>query len=324
MKIDKRHWPWFWFSVVVLVGSVLAYMLYVPRLIHGASGGNALGIVLGSVALAFLLFAAGLFPRRLARTERFGRAKWWMAGHLWLGTLTLPLAWLHGGFRHGGALTAVVMWLLYAIVFTGVVCAILQHIVPRSLKADARVGLDYFRFAEAMDRLRAEARRVVESARGPATGRVWEQGRDRNITIAATAAGDTAPMARTAVLETATARAEPVAGPAGDGSEHGWSDLLRFYDREVVPFLAGRAPRESNMPDPKRASLLFKLQREDTPQAFHETLDQLERICDDARLLHAQRRVHRWLHGWLLVHVPLAFALVILVLVHAVVALHYK
>jgi len=36
-----------------------------------------------------------------------------------------------------------------------------------------------------------------------------------------------------------------------------------------------------------------------------------------------QERLHRWLHGWLLVHIPISLALVILGVVHAVVALRY-
>ena len=100
--------------------------------------------------------------------------------------------------------------------------------------------------------------------------------------------------------------------------------MTAFYAREVGPYLSGAARKETTLADAERSSLLFKLQRESTPQAFHETLDQLERITGEARRLHAQRRVHRWLHGWLLVHVPLSAALVVLVIVHAIVAASYK
>jgi hypothetical protein len=36
-----------------------------------------------------------------------------------------------------------------------------------------------------------------------------------------------------------------------------------------------------------------------------------------------QERLHHWLHGWLLVHIPLSLALIGLGFVHAVVALRY-
>jgi hypothetical protein len=36
-----------------------------------------------------------------------------------------------------------------------------------------------------------------------------------------------------------------------------------------------------------------------------------------------QELLHRWLHGWLLVHIPLSLALILLGAVHAVMALRY-
>jgi len=59
------------------------------------------------------------------------------------------------------------------------------------------------------------------------------------------------------------------------------------------------------------------------PAAAHGALRDLEDICDEARQLVLQERLHRWLHGWLLVHIPISLALVILGVVHAVVALRY-
>ena len=41
------------------------------------------------------------------------------------------------------------------------------------------------------------------------------------------------------------------------------------------------------------------------------------------RRLAEQERFYRWLHGWLLVHVPLSMTLLLLSLVHAVISLRY-
>jgi len=59
------------------------------------------------------------------------------------------------------------------------------------------------------------------------------------------------------------------------------------------------------------------------PPATHEVLADLENICEEERQLTRQRRLYLWLHGWLLVHVPLSVALIVLGGVHAVVALRY-
>jgi hypothetical protein len=52
-------------------------------------------------------------------------------------------------------------------------------------------------------------------------------------------------------------------------------------------------------------------------------LDDLENICEEERQLNLQVRLYRWLHGWLLVHVPLSILLLVLGGVHAVMALRY-
>jgi len=49
----------------------------------------------------------------------------------------------------------------------------------------------------------------------------------------------------------------------------------------------------------------------------------LENICQEKRDLDSQSKYHLWLHSWLLGHVPLAAAVMILGLIHAVVALRY-
>ena len=59
------------------------------------------------------------------------------------------------------------------------------------------------------------------------------------------------------------------------------------------------------------------------PAAFHPALEDLENICEEERQLSRQRRLYHWLHAWLLVHVPLSIALLVLGGIHAVMALRY-
>jgi hypothetical protein len=59
------------------------------------------------------------------------------------------------------------------------------------------------------------------------------------------------------------------------------------------------------------------------PPGLHASLTQLEEICEERRQLAVQVRLHHWLHGWLLVHLPAAAALVALTAVHAITALYY-
>jgi hypothetical protein len=63
--------------------------------------------------------------------------------------------------------------------------------------------------------------------------------------------------------------------------------------------------------------------RAELPETLHPVLDELEDICEEERQLNRQIRLYHWLHGWLLVHVPLSILLLVLGGVHAIAALLY-
>jgi hypothetical protein len=89
------------------------------------------------------------------------------------------------------------------------------------------------------------------------------------------------------------------------------------------PFLRQSKSRGSRLADETRASSVFANLRKRVPAAARDTLADLEDICSEARQLLRQERLHRWLHGWLLLHIPLSLALILLGAVHAVMALRY-
>jgi hypothetical protein len=105
---------------------------------------------------------------------------------------------------------------------------------------------------------------------------------------------------------------ELVAAAVQVDEEH--DDKVRFrelYSTRVRPFLDAPAP---GLIEPLRAL---------SPAVFHPVLADLESICEEQRQLTRQRRFYHFLHAWLLVHVPLSIALLVLGGVHAVMALRY-
>lgn len=56
---------------------------------------------------------------------------------------------------------------------------------------------------------------------------------------------------------------------------------------------------------------------------MHDTVAALEDICGEAGQLRRQTILHYAMHGWLMVHIPLSYALLALSAVHAVMALRY-
>ncbi len=68
---------------------------------------------------------------------------------------------------------------------------------------------------------------------------------------------------------------------------------------------------------------MFQSLRTSLPVPLHETISEVESICDERRQLDQQKRLHHWLHGWLFLHVPLSLALLLLSAVHVVMAVRY-
>jgi hypothetical protein len=102
------------------------------------------------------------------------------------------------------------------------------------------------------------------------------------------------------------------------------SQLLKdVYLSDIRPFLQPALARDGRLGTPARASVLFQSLRTSLAPPFQESVNDLEEICIERRQLAQQKRLHHWLHGWLLVHVPLSAALLLLSVVHAVVALRY-
>jgi hypothetical protein len=262
-----------------------------------------------------MIFAALLGARKRVPVWRLGRAKAWMRGHLWLGILALPLILFHGGFHFGGTLTRVLMWLLIITVFSGVFGVVLQHYLPKVMTADVPLETIYDEIGHVRKLLLEEADRAVESVCGPlglSKTTIEEERRAGGFTAI-----------RSSPVAAASGAAVAAATEIIVLSEEESTPLRRFYTNELRPFLARPQERRLVLASASRAQLAFAGVRTLLPFAAHETLDDLKDICDEARQLQEQERLHRWLHGWLLVHIPLSLALILLGAIHAVMALRY-
>lgn len=292
----------------------------------GPHGGSGVGLAFGIVGFAFMIFAALLGARKRVPTWRLGRAQAWMRGHLWLGLLSLPLLLFHGGFHFGGTLTRVLMWLLIITVASGLFGAVLQHYVPRLMTADAPLETIYDEIGNVRRSLREEADRAVEAlcgSLGLAKRDAAEELRAGGFTALRSIAASAVPL-RTSAAVSAGASAAVAAAPERVllNAEQS-APLSRFYLEEIRVFLEAPEHRGQRLGDAEKAKSAFAALQTLLPAAAQDTLVELEEICDEARQLLRQERLHRWLHGWLLVHIPLSLALILLGAVHAVMALRY-
>ncbi len=248
----------------------------------------------GMIGSIFMIFAGLLAARKKVPVWRLGRAQAWMRGHLWLGTLSLPIIFFHAGFRFGGLLTTVLMVLLIIVVFSGIFGAVLQHFMPPLMTT--RIPMETI--FEQIDRVRAqliaEADEMVETVCGPRTPKPAEAAASKQTRAA------TATTVATATIP-----------------------LRNFYSREMRPFLQNERIQNSALASRAKAAGVFEGLRMLLAGDLHSIVKNLEEICEEERQFRRQIRYHHWLHGWLMLHVPLSLALLLLGCAHAIMALRY-
>jgi hypothetical protein len=316
MRIDRTHRPWALASALLFALSAAIYVPYALSSPQGPRGGSAIGLLFGGVGFAFMLFAALLGARKRVPVWRLGRAQTWMRGHLWLGLLALPMILLHGGFHFGGTLTRVLMWLLIITVGSGLFGAALQHYLPRMITTDVPLETIYAEISNVRSSLREEADRDVESICGSI-------GLSKSVDNSGQRAGGFTALRPISAPPTSSGVAVAAAAEILLLSEEESAPLRRFYLDEMRPFLESPKLRRSRLANTVKARNAFSGLRTLLPVAAHSRLDDLQDICDEARQLLRQERLHRWLHGWLLLHIPLSLALILLGAIHAVMALRY-
>jgi hypothetical protein len=324
MRLDETQRGWAIGSLTFFVASAVIYVLYARSSPVGPRGGSAMGLVFGIVGFGFMIFAALLGARKRVPTWRLGRAKAWMRGHLWLGLLSLPIILFHGGFHFGGALTRVLMWLLIITVVSGVYGALLQNYLPRAMTKDVPLETIYDEIENVRLLLREEADRTMEALCGSMglNRSEGEGARAGGFTALRPIAATAAPL-RTSAAVSAGAAAVAMAPEIISLNDEEAAPLKKFYLSEMRVFLEEPKRRGQRLAGSDSAPAVFAKLRTLLPAAAKTTVDDLEDICEEARQLERQERLHHWMHGWLLVHIPLSLALILLGAVHAVMALRY-
>ena len=291
MRIDRTHRPWLIASCWILGVSIA---IFVPYAIYSKpDGGSAIGLLFGIAGFGCMLFAAALGIRKRYPIWRIGRAQHWMRGHLWLGTLALPLIFLHAGFHFGGLLTTILMVLLILVTVSGLIGAYLQHTLPTRIMREVGFETIYDQIDHVRRGLLKEAEERLNTI-----AEEMAPGRGAGATVVLTYIG-AIPEINTEITE-----------------------LNSVFEKEIRPYLANEAKR-SPLRLRDYSAQLFERLRSMLPERAHTTTTSLEEICEEKRQLDKQVVLHRTLHAWLLCHIPLSLALILLGFVHAIGALRY-
>ncbi len=318
MRIDRSHTPWILFvAAATAVSTVLFVANFYPQSLpfkfqlpaifgevppaRRTFGGTPLGLVFGTVAFLIFLFASALGIRKKKRNWKIGNVQMWLKAHIWLTVLTIPLVLYHCGFHLGGVLSSGTFLLYSFVMVSGFFGLALQQFMPRLMK----------------ERL---AREVVFEQIPFIRAKLFESALELLRDVRAASRSE---------LETPLV----VAGqPAHGGAEGGQvvvdedpsiGVLIDFLDHECLPYLRSADGRKSQLADQKKATDSFRLLRLSVTERWQSQVIDMETWCEDRRLMDLQLTMHHWLHGWLFIHVPTSFALLICTAWHAWVAVRY-
>jgi hypothetical protein len=315
MLLDASHRKWIFGTIVLFLVMTAIYIPHARSAMHGPSGGSWIGLFYGVVGIGMMLFAGIIGLRRKVPTWRVGRATTWMKGHIWLGLLSYVIILYHAGFAWGGALTFVIMTLFTIVVLSGIYGWILQQIIPRMMLKELPLETVFEQIDPIVAQLRAEADALVAAVAGPLPVEETKVSSGRLRGGGGLEEGQV--LARPVVRARFEARATwPTAGPETEA-------FRDTYLTQVRPFLADKVARNGKPSDAVPSPAVFQHLRTVVPPPVGDVVDELQAICEERRQLAVQKRLHHWLHSWLLVHVPLSYALLLLSIVHAVIALRY-
>jgi hypothetical protein len=302
--IDKTHRGWLIGSLILLTLGGFLYVPYALFSVTGASGGSTVGIIYASVGSAMMVFAGLLGVRKKYRIWRIGRTTWWMRGHLWIGFLSFPFILFHAGFRLGnGPLTRVLMSLFLVVFVSGILGAVLQHFMPRIMTERVPMETIYEQIDRVLDQLVNEAALIVSDVSD-----AIEQEIEREE------------VAEELLRTPGNVKKGAVAIVPDERLS---KKIKTFFESQMKPYLISRHSRKHLLGDPVQASAAFQQLKVLVPQSLWSKFDDLANICEEKRELERQRRLHKFLHGWLLFHIPASYALLLLGAAHAVVALRY-
>jgi hypothetical protein len=126
-----------------------------------------------------------------------------------------------------------------------------------------------------------------------------------------------------AAAKPAAAPAKPAAKPAAPADPASEAALVEFIERQILPYLHARRGDRMRLNNPRFSDDTFRFVKLRVAEGYRSRVEEIQGWCDERRMLDLQVRLQHWLHGWLFIHVPFSFLLLMLTIWHACVTLFY-
>ena len=330
-------------SLLIILGGV--WQFWTASKDTSVSGSTLPGLVVGSVAAGIILFELLLWPRKRLRKYKLGRTKFWVAYHLWLGLACGPLAFIHSGFRFGGAFSTILMILLLLVLASGVFGWIMQVVIPRWMLGNLPQETILNQIDDVSLLSALENRQMLTVALGgkpPNTGKLVML----EDQLAALRSGGSLPSMNltrqaeshnksNAIIVGAMQRRDPQRVSisndlADDLSPADRAEIWKQYTLVIEPFLlrnvvsnGTQSVKRSPIRTLQKTQDWFKNLRESCSASAGPILDSLQGSVEQRLQFDAQRMAHAWLHRWIAFHAGISVTLGVLLIVHIIQSLRY-
>lgn len=302
----------------LLTGVCLAFYLresvQAGRLV---GGGSPAGLLCGIVAGGIIVFEMALWPRKLLRRLRLIPAKYWLAAHIWFGLASLPLAIAHSGLHLGGWLPTTFMVLFVLCILSGLYGLVLQNLLPRYMLRNLPSETIYNQIDYVSEQTVNDAREMLVTACGRRMSLEETLQEERELEGVNTRTIVVGAVRQAGKTSGRTLQTKRVAEARED------RDALWSAFGEIEPYLRQGSIAQTPVTDRQQAVQWFARLRSVCSPAGEPIIDILEQMCDQRRQFDIQGRLHRWLHGWLAIHIGLSVAVSVLLVAHIWTALKY-
>ncbi len=324
MLIDRRnlatHLPWIVIAVLITLFSGLWFSATSRGASEWPGGSSPPGLTFGIIGGLLILFEFALWGRKKMRRLRIGRVQTWMVAHIWLGLLTVPLLILHSGFRWGGSLSTLLMVLFLVVIASGIWGLVLQQILPSKMLHQVPAETIHSQIDRTFRFLHDDGLRLVRSTCGPLPGEDTEK-------LEIEEADETQPTSHItvgAIRTVGSVQGKVLVTRVPKAAIAGTEPLRNLFRDSIGPYLLYGKKAQPRLALASKAKGIFEEIRVKLPAEAKESVDFLENLADQRRQLDRQKKYHFWLHSWLIIHLPLSVALVILMFFHIWVALKYR
>lgn len=298
----RRH-RWAKISFALCLGSIVAYGWHQPP--SAPNGGTWLGYTLGTIGALLIVWLAWLGVRKRRYASNLGSVKGWTSAHVYLGLSLIVVATLHCGFQFGANIHTAAYVLMLLVIGSGLWGIVAYSQLPQRVTRLRDGGTREAWIAELFD-LNEQSIRLADALGPDVHRRVVASAEKIRI-----GGGLFAQLARRRVK------------PAGqEGTlEALLGSRLQAAKQKAAVFDPNNS-RQSTVAF--MAGQMVATDRDaETVKRIQQVLDLVARRNALAQRINDDIRLHTQMQLWLLVHVPLTFALIAALIAHVVSVFYY-